>query len=133
MKPTPFSRLATGAVLLTLMVLTGCLQPVEVSDFDGEQLAVTIKTNSALLLVDFRADWCGPCRLMDPKIEAIAQCYARELRVAKVDIEKHADAARAHEVSGIPCLIIFKHGQEQARLNGNVDCETIVRAVDANL
>jgi len=133
MKPIPFPRLATGAILLSLSLLIGCVKPVEVNDLDADQLAVTIQTNRTLLLVDFRADWCGPCRMLDPKIEAIAQCYARELRVAKVDIEKHPAAARAHKVSSIPCLLFFKHGREQTRLTGNVNCETIIATVEAHL
>ena len=130
MKPSPFPRLAIGALLLSLTLLSGCVKPVEVSDLDAEQLAATIQTNRTLLLVDFRADWCGPCRLLDPKVEAIAQCYARDLRVAKVNIEKHPDAARSHRVTSVPCLIFFKDGQEQARLSGNVECETIVEQVE---
>jgi thioredoxin 1 len=70
------------------------------------------------VLVDFYADWCGPCKAAAPVIEAITEEYAGRVKVAKVDVDKDTDKAKEHGVRGIPNFIVFKGGQRVAQFIG---------------
>jgi thioredoxin 1 len=75
------------------------------------------------VLVDFWADWCGPCRMMHPAINALAQDY----RVAKVNVDKNQELAAHYGISSIPALLIFKDGKVAAQHVG-VTSEATLRA-----
>ena len=90
-------------------------KPFEVSDatFEAEVLQAAEPT-----LVDFWAAWCGPCRMVSPAVEAIAEEYDGKLRVAKMDVDTNPDTPRGLGIMGIPTLILFKNGEEVARIIG---------------
>ena len=75
--------------------------------------------NSDYALVDFFATWCGPCKMLSPIIENIANSRDN-IKVAKVDVDKHEDLAKTYGVTSIPTLILFKHGQVVATKVGFV-------------
>ncbi len=75
--------------------------------------------NSDYALVDFFATWCGPCKMLSPIIENIANSRDN-IKVAKVDVDKHEDLARTYGVMSIPTLILFKNGQVVATKVGFV-------------
>lgn len=77
-------------------------------DLMSEDFNEEIKNN--LTLVDFYAVWCGPCKMMHPVIEEIANNYSN-LKIIKVDVDKHQELARNYSVMSIPTLILFKDGQ----------------------
>lgn len=62
------------------------------------------------VLVDFHTQWCGPCKMLNPVVEAIAEQYANKLEVIKVDADKFQDIAAKYGVRGIPTLMLFKQG-----------------------
>jgi len=70
------------------------------------------------LMVDFWAEWCGPCRMVAPILEAIASEHEGRLRIAKVNVDDAPNIARRFEVMSIPTLIIFKDGVAKKRLVG---------------
>ncbi len=70
------------------------------------------------LLVDFWAEWCGPCRMVAPVLEQIAAENAGRLRVAKVDVDDAPGVARRFEIMSIPTLLVFKDGVAKKRLVG---------------
>lgn len=70
------------------------------------------------VLVDFWAEWCGPCKTIAPILEQIAAEHAGKLRIAKVNVDDNGGVARRFEVMSIPTLILFKEGQPQLRLVG---------------
>jgi thioredoxin 2 len=86
----------------------------------GESLDRIIAGAEVPLLIDFYADWCGPCRIMAPVIDAFAQQRAGEVLVGKVDTDQYPDAAVRFRVRGIPTLIVFVGGREVARKVGVV-------------
>ena len=74
--------------------------------------------NNRVVLVDFWAGWCGPCRALAPTIEELAEEYAGKALVAKLDVDKNPGKAECYQVFSIPTLIVFKDGCEVERLVG---------------
>lgn len=77
-------------------------------DLNNEDFNTEI--NNGLVLVDFYATWCGPCKMMHPIIEEISNNYP-DLKIIKVDVDKHEDLARNYAVMSIPTIILFKDGK----------------------
>lgn len=76
------------------------------------------KTKSGIALVDFWAEWCGPCRMAGPVIEEIATEYAGKIVVGKVDVDHEQELAQKYGVMSIPTVILFKDGKEVGRQIG---------------
>ena len=85
-----------------------------------ESFGELIKSGTPVL-VDFYADWCGPCRAMNPVIKEVAQSVQGKARVIKVDIDKSVEAAQAYQVQAVPTFIIFKNGKIVWRHSGMID------------
>lgn len=83
------------------------------STFDEEIGAAT-----ELVLVDFWAEWCGPCKMIAPILEEIANEQAGVMRIAKVNVDEAPDLARRYDVMSIPTLILFSDGQPTKRIVG---------------
>ena len=83
------------------------------SNFDEE-----IKSSEEAVLVDFWAEWCGPCKMVAPVLEEIAAEHGDTLTVAKVNIDENLETARRFEVMSIPTLILFRDGEPQLRIIG---------------
>ena len=73
------------------------------------------------VLVDFYADWCGPCKAMEPVIRDVAKSITGKVRVIKIDIDKNEEAARSFNVSAVPTFILFKKGHIVWRHPGMID------------
>ena len=70
------------------------------------------------VLVDFWAEWCGPCRMVGPVVEEIAQEQAGSLKVMKLNVDDNPETARSYGVMSIPTLMVFASGEEKKRLVG---------------
>ncbi len=82
------------------------------------------------VLVDFWAEWCGPCRMIAPAVEAVAEEYAGKAEVMKMNVDENMNVPQRFGIRGIPTLIVFKDGQEQERIVGAVSREAITKAID---
>ncbi|MBI2743845.1 MAG: thioredoxin [Chlamydiales bacterium] len=80
-------------------------------------------------LVDFYADWCGPCRMLAPVLEKVARDVKGKARVAKIDVDAAQRIASNFKVTSIPTLILFKGGKEAGRIVGLKDAETLKQFV----
>ncbi len=81
--------------------------------------------SAGVVLVDFYADWCGPCRMLAPIVEELAQEMGSKITVAKVDTDKSVNVAAKFEVTSIPTLILFKNGKIVKRVVGLKDLDTL--------
>ncbi|MFT3744934.1 MAG: thioredoxin [Pyrinomonadaceae bacterium] len=82
------------------------------------------------VLVDFWAEWCGPCRMIAPTVEAVAEAYQGKAGVYKMNVDENMNVPQQYGIRGIPTLILFKGGQEQERIVGAVTREAITRVID---
>lgn len=82
------------------------------------------------VLVDFWAEWCGPCRMIAPTVEAIAEEYKDKAGVYKMNVDENINVPQQYGIRGIPTLILFKGGQEQERIVGAVTREAIAKVID---
>ncbi len=90
-------------------------QIIHVNDHDFAQ---AVLDSDPPVLVDFWADWCGPCHIVAPVVEEIAREHAGRLRVAKLNVDENPYTAHQYGVLSIPTLILFSGGEEQGRVVG---------------
>ncbi len=105
-------------------------KPVHVTEQSFDQEVVKAETP---VLVDFWAEWCGPCRLIAPIVEDFAREYEGKLKVAKVDVDDNQNLAMKFSIMSIPTLGVFKGGQLVERIVGYMPKGELKRRVDAAL
>ena len=91
----------------------GTIETLTDSTFDEE-----VAGSSEPVLVDFWAEWCGPCKMIAPVLEEIATEHPGKLRIVKLNVDDNPSAARRYDVMSIPTLIVFRDGQPAKRLVG---------------
>lgn len=89
----------------------------EPKDLDGEGLE-SAKEEHSELVVDFWAEWCGPCKRMEPIMESLTQEYGDQAFFGKVNVEEERDAASKYGIASIPTVLFFKNGEEVDRVIG---------------
>ncbi len=79
------------------------------------------------VLVDFYADWCGPCQMMAPILEQVNAQLQGQIRIVKIDTEKYPQLASQYEIAALPTLVLFKQGQPINRIEGVVQAPQLVQ------
>jgi thioredoxin 2 len=98
---------------------------------DAAGFATHVQNSGLPVLVDFWASWCGPCKMMAPVLERLAQERATSLQVGKVNTDEQPALASRFNIRSIPTLILFRDGRELARQSGALDSGRLARWLDA--
>lgn len=101
-----------------------------VSDADFEQQVVK---SDVPVLVDFWAEWCGPCRMIAPVLEGLAQEYQGKLRIVKLNVDENPNTSIKYAVRGIPALLLFKNGEIASTKVGAVPKAELTAFIDSHL
>lgn len=91
-----------------------------------ENFETEVKKYEGTVLVDFYADWCGPCKMMSPIIDKIAEEQDGKVKVGKVNVDENMNLAEMFEIQSIPTIIVFKSGNISKVFNGVTDKGTIM-------
>lgn len=97
--------------------------------FTTENFGTEVLASDKVVLVDFYADWCGPCRMVAPVVEQIAEEYADRAVVGKLNVDENEEIAVRYGVMSIPTLIAFKNGEVAGKLVGVQPKEVIERLI----
>jgi len=89
-----------------------------------------IINSDTLTLVDFSAEWCGPCKMMPPILEEVKKKVGSKVRILKVDIDRNQDAAAAFQVQSVPTLILFRKGAIKWRQSGVLPASQLEQVIN---
>ena len=102
-------------------------------DVNQDEFQTEVLDSETPVLVDFWAEWCGPCKMIAPIVDEIADEYDGKLRVAKVDADANQDILINYGIMGIPTLILFKDGEAVERITGFKPKGKIVSQIAAHI
>jgi thioredoxin 1 len=92
-----------------------------------------VLTSDVPVLVDFWAEWCGPCRMMEPTIDAIATDYSGRIKVGKLNVDDNGGTAMRYGIRGIPTLLLFKGGQVVEQRVGAVGKSEVQKMLESHV
>ncbi|MBO9662058.1 thioredoxin TrxA [Dokdonella sp.] len=101
-----------------------------ISHVSDDQFETQVLNSSEPVLVDFWAEWCGPCKMIAPMLDDLAGTYEGKLKIAKINVDHNQKTPRTYNVRGIPTLMIFKDGKVQATQIGAVSKSALANMID---
>ncbi len=101
-----------------------------ISHLSDDQFDDQVLKSSEPVLVDFWAEWCGPCKMIAPLLDDLAATYQGKLKVAKINVDHNQKTPRTYNVRGIPTLMIFKNGKVEATQIGAVSKSQLAQMID---
>ncbi len=105
----------------------------KVTDVNDGSFEKEVLQSDKLMLVDFWAEWCAPCRMLAPTIDAIAEQFGDNAGVVKVNVDENTSTAQRYGIKGIPTLILFNAGKEVERVVGATSKESISRMIEKHV
>lgn len=102
--------------------------------FTNQNFKQEVEENKGLTLVDFFAEWCGPCKLMAPVIDELIEEYkGKSVKIGKLNVDENKEIAEKYNIMGIPAIIIFKKGKVIEQLTGYQPKEMLKGLIDKNI
>ncbi|KAM7281933.1 thioredoxin, mitochondrial [Ixodes scapularis] len=126
------ARLFRGTVKLPVsrQLSTGSAMKAQFAIQDAEDFKSKVLDSKKPVVVNFRASWCGPCKMLTPRLEVAVDARGDKFDLAKVDIDQQADLAMQYEVEAVPSVIMFQNGKETDRFMGLKDQDQIDTFLD---
>ena len=103
---------------------------MELSNLTAESFETEVKNSKDLVLVDFYATWCGPCKMLAPVLEQVADEVKEKATIKKLDIDECLDIAKEFNVMSVPTMILFKDGKEVERIVGLRQKNQIIETIN---
>ena len=100
------------------------------AEFTEQNFNSDVLESDKPVLVDFWAEWCGPCQILIPIIEELSLEYQSKASIGKLNVDNHSSIATKYGVRSIPCLLFFKNGEVQKQIMGSVPKSEIATALD---
>lgn len=104
-----------------------------VKDVSDNSFETDVLQSAQPVLVDFWAEWCGPCRMMTPVVESVAEKFQGIAKVFKLNVDDNPSISQRFGIKGIPTMIVFRAGKEAERLVGATSEQAIARLIEAQL
>ena len=102
-------------------------------DVSAEQFEAEVLMSDKPVLVDFWAEWCGPCKMMTATIDELSQEFSEKVKIVKVNVDGAQNIASEYGIMSIPTMVLFKDSKEVARLSGAMPKEPIIHWLESNL
>jgi thioredoxin 1 len=93
---------------------------------------ITLINGDTPVLVDFHAEWCGPCKMMPPILQEVKKHFGEKIRIIKIDIDKNPSVANSYGIQSVPTLLIFRKGKISWRLSGVVPSSELIKIISSN-
>ncbi|NNE32449.1 MAG: thioredoxin [Winogradskyella sp.] len=84
------------------------------------------------VLVDFFANWCGPCKVLAPILEDVKEVLGDQIKIVKIDVDKNQNLATKYQVRGVPTMLLFKHGKQVWRQSGVLQKNEIINIINSH-
>lgn len=97
----------------------------------SEKFNEIIKSETPVL-IDFFADWCGPCKMLAPILKEVKAELGDDVKIIKIDVDKNEQLAAKYQVRGVPTMIVFKNGEQKWRQSGVLQKDEIVQVIKSN-
>ena len=107
-----------------------CMASANVTEFTDANFEAEVLKSAVPVLVDFWAEWCMPCRMLTPTIEAVAADFAGKVKVGKMDTDSNRDTAFKYGISAIPTVILFRDGEVKKKFVGLTSKDDLTRAMN---
>ena len=105
----------------------------QITTITNDNLDSVLQDAQTPILVDFWAEWCGPCKTIAPVLEELASEYTGRVAIAKLNVDDHQDVAEKFNIRGIPTLILFKNGEPEATKVGALSKSQLAAFIDSNI
>ena len=92
----------------------------------------TIIKSSTPVLIDFHADWCGPCKMLAPILKQVKKELGEAIKIVKIDVDKNQPLAAKYQVRGVPTMLLFKNGKQLWRQSGVLQKNEIISIIKSN-